>query len=466
MNTRILASILVLAALLGAAGARSGEPLGMHLYDLQFNGTRVLARFVGNRYRRIKTRAGHRVIDITHRLSKSARDYLCRWFDAEHARLTPPLRHSAFLFQDRDIPKRVTARRALRDAVAHTLAEATGRDHERLHRLRHAAMTESLAWAFMPDDDRTRLPALIPLALSSETHQEVLFPRDLYRQSCVVGQARPRTALISYFHLPWIARARPDAWLRERLDRRHAAAALGMSVHGADRISQRAKPIAAPLAWLNHVIEPRFAAAPEPGNSPPQRLEVPQGRLLSTRDVGCLLGWTGNGTTPAAAALSLGVTETELCMVLAAAEEYARRLGRDFIVAEPLNDKPRGKTRCLTQTQPLYALWDIADEPAESSRDRQDLSAVVAALFARADLHHRDRIALPLDEAKLLQRLLVSIGHPADAIELNLVKNDAFCMVRIRRPGVENRYVGRELRRLLGVVWVRDQISISERNDR
>lgn len=286
---------------------------------------------------------------------------------------------------------------------------------------------------------------------------EVIFPRDLHRQTRVLGHARPRTTLVTYCHVPWITRARVDAWLGARLDRWHAAAALGCSVHNADQIVKRRKPTPARQAWLDHVVPPRVPAAVQTDSPTPVAGKRVRMTDLTTRDVGRLLGWTEDGLNPEAATLALGATGADLKVIRECGQRYASRVGRDFLKDNPEAETSR-RTRRHRKASHLYDLWELADQSPDSSGLRQNLTEVVDAVFLRAKFHHRDRIALPRRDAELLRDLLLGVGHPAERILLADVPDEPLVVVRVARLGKTARYYGRELRRLLGVIWVRDQM--------
>lgn len=454
---RVVRQAAIAAELTGAAGARIGEPLGMRLKDIAASPDKTLIRLASNRFRRVKTRASRRVVDLSHRVPASGRARIAAWCDAEYRRTMGSQQSAAFLFRSVDQAKRIHHRRAVRDLVAGFLAKATRRKRERVHRLRHLAGTEGLCSVFLPQPDRQRLPWLVPLSEGELHSDEVIFPRDLHRQTCVLGHVRPRTTLVTYCHVPWITRARADAWMGTRLDRWHAAAAMGCSVHNADQIVKRRKPTPAREAWLNHLVPPRQPPAVPPNSQGPAGEDRLRLTDLTTRDVGRLLGWTEDGLSSEAAVLALGATGADLALIRECGSRYASRVGRDFIAASP-RTSPKRRTRRHQKANHLYDLWELADQSPDATALRRNLSTVVEAVVRWARFHHRDRIMLPVGDAEHLRELLLHVGHPADRIFIEAAPEEPFVVVRVARLGQVPRYYGRELRRLLGVIWVRDQV--------
>jgi hypothetical protein len=323
---------------------------------------------------------------------------------------------------------------------------------------------EALMYIFCSNVDRNALAWLKPLAAGSLAPCGVTFPRDLHRQCRVLGQAGPAITLRSYFHFPWAIRSRSEAWLGRRTDRRGAATALGISVNGVDRISQRNKPIEARIAWLNHVIAPRMPlAAPSPAilkMTPPAEV-APRTTSLSTEDVGQLLGWTERGVMPENAALTLGATREEIELIRRASLEYFSKTGRGFLKRE---DTPKTATaqrviRRISSASHLYALWVIADRD-ESDVERRDLLAVVTAHYAWSVASNGSTIRLPESEAGMFKRLLESMGHPSQCIHSRKVPNSRLVDIEIERPGKPSRYLGRQVRRILGVIWIHQRLAL------
>lgn len=463
-NRRLFRQATVAADIVAAAGARIGESLGLRIVDVIASPQSLVARLTTNRYRRLKTDAARRVVDLTHRVSDANKTRIARWCRAELERVNASLRHAAFLFQTLDHPKRIAARRTLRDVFARSLALATGRERERVHRIRHIAGTEGLLSVFLPKRDRAGIGWLAPLSDRLRDADSLVFPRDLHAQTQVIGHSRPRTTIRTYFHLPWAARARADSWMRARFDRRHAALALGSSLANVDRIAQRRKPRPQQLAWLDHVVPARVQdKMREPNAVAPSLHQVT--KSLTPREVGRILGWTENDIDAGSAALAIGATTQQLSEIREQAGIYAMQMGLEFMPTKSRQTKARRKIRQHRKAEHLYRLLDIADLRPGSSSERLDLTLVVNAVFAFARHHHRDEIALPAEDARRLRQLLVHVEHPPDLIIQEQLEGQPLVRTRVVRPGVEGRYYGRELRRLFGVVWIRDRLSPSTDQD-
>lgn len=456
-DRRTLRQATVLGGLVGAAGARIGEPMGLRLRDVVTSQDSVVVSFFANRFRRLKTDAARRVVNLSHRMPAAGKHRISAWVRAEGDRLIASKRTGAFLFQSISHAKRIYDRGRIRDLFAMALATATGRKKERVHRVRHTGGTEGLLYAFLPAADQAGLPWLNPPSEYRATFDAVIFPRAIHAQTVVIGHARPRTTIRTYFHLPWASRARADAWIREHFDRRSVAVALGSTISNADRISQRSKPTLPRTAWLDHVLSARVPvriSTPVETSPPDPILQTP----LSTREIGRLLGWTEGSVEPALAALAVGATQDQLSAIREHERLYALQMKRDFISKGSSELKARQRIRRFERAAHLYKLWDIADEEPESSMHRRELTEVVDALFSWARRHKRDRIVIPVKNAAQLRRLLIAVGHPMESIQVEALDELALAMVRVLRVGKTERFHGRELRRLLGVIWIRDRV--------
>jgi hypothetical protein len=449
---RLLRQTKLLLEVIGAAGPRSGEPLGMRLDDLIFAGQLIMAAFVPNRHRRIKTRAGQRVIDLSHLLDDAAQQDMRAWVAAERARLTESMQRKGYLFSSPDSALDVSPKSPVKHLASLVLGVATGRARERLHRGRHMALGQGLMWYALSSAERARIPFLQSLAPAAQGDAGVKFPRDLQRQVAVVGHRRALTSIRAYLHFNWLLRSQSDRWIQQRVNRRTAAVAMGVSVFRADQLRLQKKGKDEAQAWLDNGVKPREARPALVGETLPRPpLDV---RQISILDVGRLLGWVEQGIEPDAAALSLGVSNAQLNLLNQAVAEYSSQVGRDF----HSRGKGHAVSRRISSAAHLYKLWQVEQDGGEG--DLRSLSAIARALYSVSRPTDKDTLVLPAREAYLLKQLLIDCGHESGLIELNdHPKRPALSTMRIRRSSTSRNYAGLELKRIFGVIWVRNRLA-------
>jgi hypothetical protein len=459
---RLLRQARILLMMIDAAGCRTGEPLGMRLAEIAHDDSQIWAAFVPNRHRRIKTRAGWRVVELMHRLNANDAKYLQGWIVAERARLPDVMRRTGYLFSTAESALDVSPKRHVRRLAAMALGVFTGRTREDMHRGRHMVAGEGLAWTALLPEDRDRVGFLRPLSPSEASPIGVNFPRDLHRHTAILGHRRPLTSIKVYLHFSWLVRSRSDAWIQKRANRRTAAAAMGLSVFRADQIKQQDKEASEMLAWLNHGLAPRRVdktPATSRQESPKKPLDF---REMTAAEIGQLLGWAEHGVDENAAALSLGATHEQMELVRAAVAEYAAKIGRDF--RSRGEDRNGTASRRMSSAHHLYQLWDISSRRDEDDESRA-LASIATALFAHAKSTDKDALILPAREAVLLQRLLIACGHDEHLVQTTTHAKPALRLVRVKRPGNGKRYAGLELKRILGVIWIKRRLLELARGD-
>lgn len=454
---RLLRQARVLLTIIDAAGCRTSEPLGMRLAEVGHDDAQIRTAFVPNRHRRIKTRAGWRLVELGHRLGTDDAKYLREWIDAERARMSDTMLRTGYVFTTADSALDVSPKRRVRRLAAMALGVFTGRLREDMHRGRHMVAGEGLAWTALVPKDRDRIEFLKPLSPNQSSPKGVHFPRDLNRHTAILGHRRPLTSIKVYLHFNWLMRSRSDAWIQLRVNRRTAAAAMGLSVFRADQIRQKHKQVREMQAWLDHGLAPRNvvkAQEASPQESPKRPVDL---REISTAEVGQLLGWAERGVDADSATLSLGATREQMDLLQTATAEYAAKIGRDFHSRGGNREVAGAVSRRMSSAQHLYRLWDIASRVDDDDEARA-LTHIVTALFAHAKPTDKDALVLPAREAGMLQRLLNGCGHDDHLIHITTHAAPALRKVRVKRPGSSERYAGLELKRILGVIWIRRRL--------
>ena len=260
--------------------------------------------------------------------------------------------------------------------------------------------------------------------------------------------------------MPWVLFSRSNQWILGRLNRNTAAAAMGITPSGADRITQRRDTEPHRLAWLNHVIKPEAVAKPssvETTQSKP--LSAAESiRQMTVLNLSQILNWTEHGATLAASAYAAGASQQLLDLICTAAAEYKSQTGITFTNGDEA-ERQRPRTRRNLLTRHMNKLLDLLESTnADDIAKRRKLILVTTAAFTRAKVTHRDLIYLPNLEASLLRELLESVGHPTDLIERTNDKNGLLTSIRVRRKADSKIYCGIELKRILGIVWVRQRV--------
>jgi len=150
----------------------------------------------------------------------------------------------------------------------------------------------------------------------------------------------------------------------------------------------------------------------------------------------------------------LGVTQGQMDLLNQAVAEYSSQIGRDF----HSRGKGREVSRRMSAGQHLYTLWHLErDGDADKARF---LSEIARALYSVSRPTDKDTLVLPTREADLLKQLLIDCGHYGGLIEVNEhPKKTALRVMRIRRSNSSHSYAGLELKRILGVIWVRDRLA-------
>jgi len=297
-----------------------------------------------------------------------------------------------------------------------------------------------------------------PLSPSAREVAPVLFPRDLACHTVLLGHASPLTTLRVYLHFAWILRLRSGKWISARADRRSAAVALGITPSGADRITQRRRPESAVLAWLNHVVLPRVCpTVPQISQLAASEESLLEGIVrLKVADWARIIEWTQRGADLASSGLSAGASTAQLTLIKLAADEYRARTGVNFAAGDGGAKRNRAKVRRNSLSRHLHGLLDLLDstDPGQE-KSKVALIAVANALFVWSRVRHRDAIILPDPETGLLNRLLLEAGHDSGLIETGVFEGGPLQATRVRRRKDSAVYAGLELKRLLGVVWVR-----------
>lgn len=320
-------------------GTRLNEALGLQVRDVGIRPNGSLWTVIrSNRLRPLKTPAAVRrpIFAIGPEESSHRQRVTQRVDDARrHAGARRP--GSAYLLRLRDCENERLSSSA--DAVAQlirqSLAAATGRPSERLHRLRHLAVTQSLMGLVLGSDDRGWI------GLNSRASASPLTPRELLAVSVAFGHAHWRTTVQWYLHLPWLLQSRAAQHSREEyFSRRHVAGALGYTCATLDSLL-RNRDVDVVSAYFGHFRVGR--ATPEKGSPPASEAAGARIEWTATR-VGQLVGLAAKMKDVEAAMRLVGAPMDQLALVLACAERWEAKLGMRLLpVPQACTPAPRAQ---------------------------------------------------------------------------------------------------------------------------
>lgn len=454
------------------AGARRSEVLGMKFADVvvEENGT-AWARIRANRSRRLKTRAARRTVQLFETVPRSTVEQFAGWINADRSRLHRWRHEGAYVFSPLENGRLATGRSAIANACLKGLAEVTGRQQERLHRLRHLVAYEQITPIVLSDLDREALGHVMPQKPLAE--RDVVLPRDMAAQVITLGHAHWVTTLRCYYHLPWLLRSNADAVIRKRyMNRRGAAAVMGLTLPAVDRISQQSKPTPAARAWLDHVLAPRVVPKPV---DPPIAPEAGQSsKRWKAIELGWLLAHVERTGSLESALTVMGGHPDEAVRIRKEFLSFERRLGRRLVGGEWIAsvDMPRRIIRDLTQASSLEGWWSVFD--SGNTDERMRLSQLAEQVFGWMAPGDGDAIRLQAEAIDRLVELLAKAGIPESSVERQELELGywAIRVVRTSKRGKEDaneetkeaevpakRYLGLAVKRALGVIWVSNRLN-------
>lgn len=459
----------------GYAGARRSEVLGaknqdVNLVDEETSYVRIRA----NRSRRLKTRAARRCIELSGVVPKEAIGQFTRWFSADKSRLLKWRHESSYVFSPLEDGRRADGRSAIASACADALAEATGRQSEKIHRLRHLVAFERITPLFLSESDLAALSHL--MGDTSPSPGEVVLPRDLAGQVTTLGHARWSTTLRCYYHFPWLLRSRADAEISEQyFSRRGAAAVMGLTLPAADRITQKSKQFPAEQAWLNSAISPRLVPEARDQEAHVQISQKEHGTATSwsALELGRLLGVVERTGSLHSALDVMGGATGEADHLRGEFLAFEKRLGRRIVGGEwiDLVDMPKRVVRDLAQASNFECWWTTHDSGSEEQRER--LNRVTDQIFEYMSSTDGDSITIKSAAVSELSELLKGSGILESDIEIcELALDLRSVRVARRRPAVSEdttgddqvaeapaaRYLGLVIKRAFGVVWVANRL--------
>ncbi len=212
--------------LLYRSGSRISEVAWLKHQDLLSIEGLTLLFIKPSRFRRLKTAAARRLLNLSTKLSSSERDILTGWISNEVLRHGDSFSRSTLLFPSLESPNAGIGSGPFRVLVKLAFAQ-TGRNIWP-HQLRHSDISQGLRLVSATAVDREQYSSARVLRFAKQFKARV-------------GHAWLTTSARNYFHLSWLFRFTPLE-VSARADSRGSLAALtGRSIATVDKIRQRAR---------------------------------------------------------------------------------------------------------------------------------------------------------------------------------------------------------------------------------
>lgn len=403
----------VYGLLLRHSRARHNELSALRFKDVLANYDSVILFIRSSRYRRLKTPAACRIVDISNRATPHQRAIITNWINAEKIRLGNSWKDTLPILGLLEAPKDRLPSREIRELTLSALADAIG-CRTKIHRSRHLGACEDMLGIWLSDEDlKAIINASMTIHLPSHEIQRpsVLLPRHTRELSLGMGHRRSSTTIINYFHIPWALTSRAHHGLSEYFNSHVASVALGTGYSNAFKIGYRANkklPVSSNIeikpidSWLTYLID---KPTPTPGKSISQ---ITNNRVytntntLKGRDVERLLRDIQRGISPNEAGLAHGITPEQLHRLKIVAESVQIKVG--FRIW-PINGNKQRSARAFQEAGQLVEILDLMDRD-KFDPDRQLLLSVSHSYLIWAWKGTRDKIMLPNDDAKRMTQLL------------------------------------------------------------
>ena len=411
-NLRLNRQGEVYALLLGASGARHNELTALLYKDVLATADSIVLFIRPSRYRRLKTSAGRRMVDISKKLTFGQRELITRWIEAEKARLGSKWKPTLPIFSELNDPKIRAPSNDLREVTLSAMETSVG-CRTKIHRARHKVVCEDLLSILLSKQDwhdycNSNILLIIPA--NKFTNDQVTLPKQIKKLTLEIGHTKFSTTAGSYFHLPWAVTSRAHQALIDYMDCHAASVALGTSYDNASKISYRyiTKSTTATNssdksldAWLTHIIgaptrTPGNTAVPVPCSSSFSEFNPLNGRIIERilRDI--QRGLPNNDL-----GLAHGLTNVQLDRLKVLTDEL--QLFRDYSVF-PESKKQRS-VRIFKSARPLEGILDIVDRD-ENDSDRKLVLSIALAYIQHNGKSNRNNFILPDRYISRLVRLL------------------------------------------------------------
>lgn len=448
---RLRRQATVMALLLRQSGGRLNEIAGLRFKDILATPHCTVLLIRPSRYRKLKTGAARRLVDLTNRLTPDDRRVIANWVEAERSRLLMSWTSTSAVFGILGDAKAREKSERLRDALLDALATPVGY-RSKVHRIRHLVAGEGmLPFAFSGRDWHLWQGPI------TKMHTPLVFPRQLRAFTVGFGHRRPSTTIENYFHMAWAWASRPHEMLTESIDSRAGAVAMGISVAGVYKILQRSNVTQRNSVagyqlvsrWLDHIggVPSETPGAPSLQVADPVIVGVP----LSAWRIEQILGRIQRGVPPREALLSYGVSDAQA--------ETLRRLAREIEIKTGFcvwpeqgvaTEREHLRTaRSFVSGTGLGYILDAIDSNGNPS-DRELVISLADLYLTWANKSRRDEFCWPRRDAERLITLLGKCG-----INQNRVMHDetnapsGFVKLNVKRDEDPRRRLNHSLAWLL-----------------
>lgn len=439
-------------ALLGYAGARLSEPLGMQVRDVGVRPDGMpFVRVRSNRLRSLKTAAATRVLLFGPALDTDHLRRVFEWTDAVRKSAGANRPDGVYLISAADNRNDLSDQGAVGALIRAELARATGRQSERLHRLRHLVATERMVALTCSANDASRLGLQ-----EDPVRERVLQPRDFHGISVSMGHALWATTLEWYLHIAWILKSHANARQRDAyLDRRTVASVLGLTPSAVDSLSRHNQTDHVAV-WFDSVRSPRVVPAAPPstvsdgGESPPSSTWV-----WTAKAVAHLVEEAWRAHDLMAPVMRQGIPLGECERIEVSAARWEQKLGLRVIPQSVGNKERQCPARAIRRLEsdcefePIFALMDRME-----GGQHCNIRRVVGDFFTYLTPRSGDCMTLPATTAHMLHTMLVEIGIPSNEILMGGLAGDLtkLSLTAHSAQGRALRGRGRGLKRVLTIV--------------
>lgn len=459
---RTLHLTLSMLSVIRATAARLGELQGALLLDLTASDQGCFLRIHSNKHRRLKTAAAQRVIDFTSRFNYNDQFELSEWLAAEKSTTPKHKLRNAFIMSNAEDRQFLDLKASVYIHALEYLRKATGRKGERIHRLRHLVVMESIIMLCIHDKYKKPLAHLNSMILPVDVDQtNMLMPWHLQSQTDLFGHTLPSIAIRSYFHMPWILKTRSDQRLQGLVNRRNIARLYGVTMGAIDQMFNKCSPderIATLLGDIQKVrTKKMFPNKINIISDGRHELKCSQSQL-SYRSIHGFIVMASTYGNIKSAALSYGIHPSDLellikCIKLLHAKSGYRLLSID---ADGRFDK---KTRKYVALSDMDYLLDCMDGHGADDF-RKIISDMSHEIFEWSSFKHNIKLRVRNEDVTRFSDIIRRVG--CDIVINGEESNDLLTAFSVVNHNKRIVHANRYLSELLATIYVGQSLRVSQ----
>lgn len=417
------------------SGARINEILSRHTIDFLLLGQETALMIRPNWMRRGKTRAAHRLIDLSERIDPIYRQLLEEQLQAEQA--TWPSRKQRRLWLFSTLDGRPTLMHRIRSIVNQVSLQTIGRTF-RWHDLRHRwACDQYTQFTF----GVTLSELKVPCHPDKMPHSPVQTPRQLATIRHSIGHSRHKMTISTYLHVPWIFQVQAQQW---EWTPRRLAACLDIKVKTAGAILSREKGSARHTARLLARWVPTPDEIFDSLTHPNAKLAVKQSNARYCHALHDL----GRGRSQDYVRARYALTQHEIARMLQYAHVLAEKSGIGIgIVGKPAQKRLSTPPKSTPELERLMAIWEAVESDQSESEWHQYLSTWYDFLIRGRNA--RRRVRWPVNHS------IPVIQEGGPALEEKLEQRDTIAgsySVSIQSKDVTTAYTW-----IMAIAWITDK---------